>query len=163
MNSQNKFADIVQGFARRHGIANFSLSESGTAGLRLPEGEELYLEHTVENGKLFVYVIVGDLPLAAEERLAYMQQLLTLNCLEQGTVCGTLAIDERTNSVLLQAGIAEADVSVERLEQVAQELLHHRPRLTAELKQQEGGETTRKKKVATAAQLAFWQTQRGAR
>ena len=154
MNTQNKSNDIVRAFAQCHGIPNLALSDAGTAGLRLQEGVELYLEHVAENGKLFAYVIVGHLPSPLEERQAYMERLLTLNCLEQGTLCGTLAIDGLTDAVLLQAGIAEADLSVARVEQAAQELLRHRPRIADSLGQWEGGGVTLKKAaLSTAAQL----------
>lgn len=74
-----------------------------------------------------------------------MEHMLSLNCLEQGTLCGTLAVDSLTQAVLLQAGIAEADLSVARLEQAAQELLLHRPRLTDSLRRFEGGRATPEK------------------
>ena len=123
-------------------------------GGRLPEGVELYLEQVAENGKLFVYVTVGNLPSSPPERQACLEHMLALNCLEQGTLCGTLAIDGLTDTVLLQAGIAEADLSVTRVEQAAQELLHHRPRIADSLGRLEaGGAPPKNAAQSTMAQL----------
>lgn len=154
MNGRNKSKEIVRAFAQRHGIPNLALSDAGAAGLRLKEGVDLHLEQVAENEKLFIYLIVGVLPPLPEERLAYMEHMLTLNCLEHGTLCGTLAIDGLTDAVLLQAGIAEADLSVARLERAAQELLLHRPRIADSLGQfKSGGAMPRKAMQPTAARL----------
>lgn len=145
--------EVVRAFAQRHGISNLVLSEAGAAGLRLKEGVELYLEHVAANGKLFVYLIIDHLPSSPEERHAYVEHMLALNCLEQETLCGTLAIDDLTDAVLLQAGIAEADLSVARLEQAAQDLLLHRPRIANSLRQLgSGGATPKKAAQPTTAQ-----------
>lgn len=160
MHTKNKSNDIVRAFAQAHDIPSLALSEAGTAGVRLKEGAELYLERATEQGQLFIYTILGTLPSQPEERLAYMEHMLSLNCLEQGTLCGTLAVDGLTDAVLLQAGIAEADLSVARLEQAAQELLLHRPRLMDNLRRFEGGRATSKN--ATARQLNYYQAVGGA-
>lgn len=145
MSAGNKTNDIIRTFAHCHGIPHLALDTAGTAGVRLKDGRELYLECAAEQGKLFIYAILGNLPSAPEERMACMEHMLSLNCLEQGTLCGTLAVDGLTDTVLLQAAIAEADLSVARLEQAAQELLLRRPRLMDDLRRFEGGRATSKK------------------
>ena len=145
MNTENKSHDIVRACAQCHGIADLTLSEAGTAGLRLQDGVELYLERVADQGKLFLYTFVGTLPHEPEERLAYLEHLLHLHCLEQGTRCGTLAVDGLTDAVLLQTALAEAELSMARLEQAAQDLLLHRPRLIEELRRFEGKGATPKR------------------
>ena len=134
MITENKSAGIVRAFAQCHGIPNLALGNAGAAGVRLQDGMELYLERVAQPEKLFIYLNLGHLPSKPEERLAYLERMLSLNCLEQGTLCGTLAVDALTDEVLLQAGMAEAELSVARLEQTAQALLLHRSRLLDELR-----------------------------
>lgn len=145
MSAANKANDIVRAFAQCHGIPNLSLGANGAAGVRLQDGVELYLERAAEQEKLFIYVLLDNLPSAPQERLAYMEHMLNLNCLEQGTLCGTVAVDGLSDAALLQVGIAEADLSVARLEQAAQALLLHRARLIDELRRFNEARPTSKK------------------
>ncbi len=59
------------------------LGEAGTAGMRLQDSTELYLERVTEQEELFIYVLLDHLPSAPEKRLAYLAHMLNLNCLEQ--------------------------------------------------------------------------------
>ena len=154
INKNNVPQEVVQAFAQRHGITDLVRGAFGTAALRFPEGIEICLEEARTNGKLFVYLELGSLP-AGEARIACLERLLKLNCLEQGTSCGTLAIDEATDTVLLQAGLPLCDLSVPSLEQAMAALLLHRPRLAASLHEQDDSVQEKKKAPSTAARLGW--------
>jgi len=156
MNKNYSPQEVVQAFAQRHGIMDLVWGASGTAALRFSEGIEICLEEARTNGKLFAYLELGSLP-AGEARIACLERLLKLNCLEQGTSCGTLAIDEATDTVLLQAGLPLSDLSMSGLEQAIAALLQHRPRLAASLHPQEQDDSMQEKKKApsTAARLGW--------
>ena len=152
MLAENKSAGIVRAFAQCHGIPHLALGQAGAAGVRLQDGVELYLERAAQQEKLFIYLLLGHLPAKPEERLAYLEHMLSLNCLEQGTLCGTLAVDVLTDEVLLQVGMAEAELSVARLEQAAQTLLLHRARLLDELRRCEDARPPSNKAVVRQLQ-----------
>jgi Tir chaperone protein (CesT) family len=125
---------VLADLAQRYRIANLQLGPRGTAGIRLADGIELHLEHVQTTNKLFAYTVLGTLPVMEEDRLLFMTQMLEMNCMEQGTQCGTLALDRQQDVVLYQTGMAVEGLTVDTLERTLLALLAQHARLAAELK-----------------------------
>lgn len=102
--------------------------------MTLQDRVELTLEYVQSADKLFVHTVVATLPDNESECAAMCRRLLEMNCLEQETSGGTLALDGSRDTVLYQTGLTADGLTLARLDKALQELLAHRQRMIDSLK-----------------------------
>ena len=125
--------DLLAELAWRYDIQGLRLSQEGTAGLELKDGARLHFEYVPATHRLFICSILMTLPAEEAERLALLNLALEMNCLEQGTLCGILAIDAAEDVLMYQIGVDVMELKLEHLDHMLQKTLVHTQRLLREL------------------------------
>jgi len=91
--------DLLAEFARRAGAAGLAFNEAGLARIEVDGATIIDLEEEAAVGQLHLYCSLGTAPASGRE--AYFEHLLTLNLFCRRTLGATLALDGRTQEVLL--------------------------------------------------------------
>lgn len=92
-------ADLLAEFARRAQVAGLAFNEAGLARLQVDGATVIDLETDDTAGQLHLYSTLGEAPRSGRE--AYFERLLALNLFCRRTLGATLALDERTQEILL--------------------------------------------------------------
>jgi hypothetical protein len=92
-------ADLLAEFARRAQVPGLAFNEAGLARLQVDGTTVIDLESAPAAGQLHLYSTLGEAPRSGRE--AYFERLLALNLFCRATNGATLALDERTQEILL--------------------------------------------------------------
>lgn len=91
------------------------LSPTGTLALNFENGMSLDLRHDASLGVLLLSVVVGEVPVDGEVRLALYGVLLESNLMGEAITGGTLALDQDTEELKLTRCIDLGMTNVEHL------------------------------------------------
>jgi hypothetical protein len=121
MRDIQKLNRLLAELGTRYSIANLKLPSHGAVGLRLKDGSELYLEYEEEQGKLYAYASVIDVPKDDAGRLKLFAAMLDLNYLGAGLRCGTLSI--QNERAICHVSLVIADLQLDAFDRALQDLI----------------------------------------